>query len=72
MVDQARADVKHAPVGNLRDRLPALSAAGDFFDVTQGSNVTPTFTAGFSAASGKDAPTGYGSPDALKVIATLR
>jgi subtilase family serine protease len=72
MVDQARADVKHAPVGNLRDRLPALSAAGDFFDVRQGSNVTPTFTAGFSAASGKDAPTGYGSPDALKVIATLR
>ena len=72
MVDQARAGANHAPVGNLRDQLATLSSAGDFFDVTTGSNLTPTFTGGFSATAGKDLPTGYGSPDVAKVISTLR
>jgi subtilase family serine protease len=72
MVDEARAGARHAPLGNLRDQLGTLAAAGDFFDVMTGSNVTPTFTGGFSAAAGKDLPTGYGSPDVAKVIATLR
>jgi subtilase family serine protease len=72
MVNQARAHAGHGPVGNLRDHLPTLATAGAFFDVARGSNETPTFPAGFSASTGKDAPTGYGSPDAAKVIATLR
>lgn len=71
MVDQARAQKHLAPVGNLRDQLAALAKAGAFYDVTAGSNETPTFTGGFSATKGTDAPTGYGSPDAAKVIATL-
>jgi subtilase family serine protease len=72
MVDQARAKSHRAPIGNLRDQLESLSSAGDLFDVTVGSNETPSFRSGFSAHGGKDLPTGYGSPNAAEVITTLR
>lgn len=67
MVDQARG----GDIGQLNPHLASLAAAGALSDVTVGNNETPTFAGGYSATTGHDIPTGYGSPDAAKIIAAL-
>jgi subtilase family serine protease len=67
IVDQARG----SDIGQLDPHLASLASTGALSDVTQGDNQTPTFSGGFSAGPGHDIPTGYGSPDAAKLIAAL-
>lgn len=56
------------PLGYIRDQLPLWAASGGLFDVTVGSNATPTFAGGFSAGPGRDLPTGYGTPDVGRLL----
>jgi subtilase family serine protease len=60
-----------APLGYVRDRLAGWASTGLLHDVTAGANSTPTYTGGFSAAPGYDAPTGYGTPDVGQLIASV-
>lgn len=64
VVDQATG----TSLGNVRDVAPAWARSGALYDVTVGSNSTPTFSGGYSAATGSDLPTGYGTPDVGKII----
>lgn len=50
-------------LGDINGSLPAWLAAGGLHDVTVGDNRTDTFTGGYDAGTGWDAPTGYGTPD---------
>ncbi|WP_348786519.1 S53 family peptidase [Leifsonia sp. NPDC080035] len=60
-------------VGNVGQRYAAgWAAKGILFDVTQGSNITPTYSGGYSATAGWDRPTGWGTPDVGRIIADLR
>ncbi|WP_314148344.1 S53 family peptidase [uncultured Leifsonia sp.] len=59
-------------VGNVSHYAQGWAASGILFDVTQGSNATPTYTGGYSATSGWDRPTGWGTPDVGRIIAALK
>jgi subtilase family serine protease len=59
-------------IGNVSQYAPQWAANGQLFDVTEGSNSTPTFSGGYSAASGWDRPTGWGTPDVGKIIDALK
>ncbi|WP_158862144.1 S53 family peptidase [Leifsonia sp. AG29] len=60
------------PVGNVSGYASGWASKGLLFDVTQGSNTTPTFGGGYSAAAGWDRPTGWGTPDVAGIIAALK
>lgn len=55
--------VKGSDLGWINGALAAGDWSGGLNDIVAGSNLTPTFTGGFSATTGYDAPTGYGTPD---------
>ncbi|MGN6425688.1 MAG: S53 family peptidase [Leifsonia sp.] len=59
-------------VGNVSHYAQGWAASGILFDVTQGSNATPTYTGGYSATAGWDRPTGWGTPDVGRIIAALK
>ena len=59
-------------VGNVSGYAPGWAAKGILYDVTQGSNITPTYTGGYSATAGWDRPTGWGTPDVGRIIADLK
>ena len=59
-------------VGNVSQYAQGWAASGALFDVTEGSNSTPTFSGGYSAAPGWDRPTGWGTPDVGAIIASLQ
>ena len=67
LLDQAAT----TPVGYIRDRLAGWASAGLLNDVVAGSNSTPTDTKDFTAGPGYDIPTGYGTPDVAKLIASV-
>jgi len=60
------------PIGNIRHLAAGWAAQGLLFDVTEGSNTTPTFTGGYSATAAWDRPTGWGTPDVGRIIASLK
>ena len=64
VIDQA---VGRSIAASVTRLLPAGGRRGPD-DVKVGSNSTPTFAGGYSATSGKDLPTGYGTPDVGKLI----
>lgn len=39
--------------------------------MTQGDDTTPTYSGGYSAGSGWDGPTGYGTPNVGKLISQV-
>lgn len=55
-------------LGNLRPSLPDWAAAGALRDVTVGDNKSATFSGGFSAGTGWDVPTGWGTPDVGRLL----
>lgn len=55
-------------LGNLRPSLPSWAAAGALRDVTVGDNESATYSGGFSATTGWDVPTGWGSPDVGRLL----
>ena len=66
------ADVMQATgrtVGNVGTLAKSWAAQGLLDDVTVGDNATTTFSGGFPATAGWDAPTGWGTPDVGKIIA---
>lgn len=67
-VDQA---VGHS-IGSINQYEQQWATSGVLYDVTEGSNSTPTYTGGYSAAAGYDRPTGYGTPDVGKIITALQ
>jgi subtilase family serine protease len=64
ILDQARG----SSLGYIRDDIAGWARSGALYDVTKGSNATPTYKGGFSATGGHDLPTGYGTPDVRKLI----
>ncbi|GAA4158845.1 S53 family peptidase [Gryllotalpicola daejeonensis] len=69
------ADVAQATghsVGNVSTLAKSWAANGLLSDVTVGDNATTTFSGGFAASAGWDAPTGWGTPDVGKIIAALK
>ncbi|NNC10306.1 hypothetical protein HII28_00195 [Planctomonas sp. JC2975] len=59
-------------VGTVSKYAPGWATGGQLFDVTEGSNLTPTFDGGYSATAGWDRPSGWGTPDVGKIIAALQ
>ncbi|HEY8281722.1 MAG TPA: S53 family peptidase [Leifsonia sp.] len=60
------------PIGNVRQYAASWASKGLLFDVTSGSNATPTFSGGYSGTGGWDRPTGWGTPDVGGIIASLK
>jgi subtilase family serine protease len=65
ILDQARG----TSLGYIRDDLAGWARTGALYDVTEGSNSTPSYTGGFSATVGHGLPAGYGTPDVGELIA---
>lgn len=68
------ADIDHATgskLGSVNNYAQSWAGSGLLYDVTEGSNSTPTFSGGYSATTGWDAPTGWGTPDVGSIIASL-
>lgn len=59
-------------IGDVSSYTRSWAGSNTLFDVTAGSNSTPTFAAGYSATAGWDRPTGYGTPDVQAIIDALR
>lgn len=55
-------------LGNVRPSLPGWATAGALRDVTVGDNKSATFSGGFSAGTGWDVPTGWGTPDVGRLL----
>ena len=66
-LDQATGS-KLGPVNRLAE---GWAKSGLLYDVTEGSNSTPTFSGGYSATTGWDSPTGWGTPDVGSIITSL-
>lgn len=60
------------PIGNVSRLAANWASKGLLYDVTQGSNTTPTYQGGYSATAGWDRPTGWGTPDVGRIIASLK
>lgn len=60
------------PIGNVGHLAAGWASKGLLYDVTQGSNTTATFTGGYSGTAGWDRPTGWGTPDVGRIIASLK
>ena len=60
------------PVGNVGQQAQSWASKGLLYDVTVGSNTTPTFSGGYSATAGWDRPTGWGTPDVNAIISALK
>ena len=58
-------------LGNINGSLATWATAGALHDVTSGDNRTATFTGGYDAKTGWDVPTGYGTPDAGKLLSLV-
>lgn len=58
-------------IGTVSQYAESWAKAGLLYDVTKGSNSTPTFAGGYSATTGWDAPTGWGTPDVGAIIDSL-
>ncbi|MEY9853314.1 subtilase family serine protease [Leifsonia sp. EB41] len=59
-------------VGNVGQQAQSWASKGLLYDVTVGSNTTPTFSGGYSATAGWDRPTGWGTPDVNGIINALK
>jgi len=59
-------------LGNLRPSLSGWAAAGALRDVSVGDNKSATFSGGFSATTGWDTPTGWGSPDVGRLLTQVK
>jgi Predicted protease len=59
------------PIGSVNQYAQTWANSGKLFDVTEGSNSTPTFSGGYSATAGWDSPTGWGTPDVGSIIGSL-
>ena len=72
LVNQSRASMGRGPIGLANDNLYKLGKknAGDFHDITVGSNafLSPT---GFQAGPGYDLATGWGTPNVANLVADL-
>ncbi|GAB3491946.1 S53 family peptidase [Flexivirga lutea] len=68
------ADIDHATgakLGSVNNYARSWAGSGLLYDVTEGSNSTPTFHGGYSATTGWDSPTGWGTPDVGAIIDSL-
>jgi len=74
LVNQARAAKHRGPIGFVNDNLYRIArdhhTAGDFHDITVGSNALDS-TVGFNAGPGYDLATGLGTPDVAKLVPDL-
>jgi len=74
LVNQARAAHHRGPIGFVNDDLYQIArdhhTAGDFHDITVGSNALDS-TVGFNAGPGYDLATGLGTPDVAKLVPDL-
>lgn len=76
IANQARAAAGHGPLGFVNPAIYTLASNGvkyasDFHDITTGDNINAGSTVGYSAGVGYDLATGWGTPDAAKLVADL-
>ncbi len=75
LANQARASAGLGPLGFLNPRLYTLaestSYGNDFHDITVGNNQLTGTPVGFSAATGYDAASGWGTPDVANLVSDL-
>lgn len=58
-------------IGSVNQYAKSWAKSGLLYDVTEGSNLTPTFAGGYSAKAGWDSPTGWGTPNVREIITSL-
>ncbi|MGN6415377.1 S53 family peptidase [Flexivirga sp.] len=58
-------------IGSVSNYARSWARSGMLYDVTEGSNSTPTFSGGYSASTGWDSPTGWGTPNVGAIIDSL-
>ncbi len=75
LANQERAAASKDPLGFVNPSLYSLATSGsygtDFHDITSGNNILSGSTIGFSAGTGYDRATGWGTPDAAHLVADL-
>jgi subtilase family serine protease len=75
IADQARGLAAKPPLGYLNDRLYAIAESGayssDFHDITVGNNQLAGTPFGYSAHSGYDIASGWGTPQVGNLVASL-
>jgi subtilase family serine protease len=75
LANTARAAASKGPIGLANPALYSIanstSYASNFHDITAGNNILAGSTAGFLAGTGYDLATGWGTPDAAHLVASL-
>ena len=75
IANQVRASKGEGPLGFVNPTLHGLaessSCSSDFHDITTGDNILAGTTAGFSAATGYDFASGWGTPNVANLVAGL-
>ncbi|MDE1854601.1 MAG: hypothetical protein KGI38_12765, partial [Thaumarchaeota archaeon] len=75
IVNQVRAGEDKGPIGFANQAVYAIAESGsystDFHDITVGNNILSGSTIGFSAVTGYDLASGWGTPNAANLVPDL-